>query len=174
MENKIKKIKMSGNKEIIVINEIKFRGRQNINWNEVKRYLKKYVGKNYKISDTKDVIYIGKDFADEYSGSNYTAKLKGNLAKAKANAAQGIKELVEIASDKRFKPNFASKHNKNAKYGWFRFDTRFAIPVIDDNGYIERFNIYKCELIIRYASDKKLYLYDVINIKKETGTPLEQ
>ena len=48
MENKIKKIKMSGNKEIIVINEIKFRGRQNINWNEVKRYLKKYVGKIIK------------------------------------------------------------------------------------------------------------------------------
>lgn len=30
------------------------------------------------------------------------------------------------------------------------------------------------ELIIRHAADHKLYLYDIINIKKETSTPLEQ
>lgn len=30
---------------------------------------------------------------DEYSGSEDTARLKGTLAKAKANAAQGVPEL---------------------------------------------------------------------------------
>lgn len=37
-----------------------------------------------------------------------------------------------------------------------------------------RYNVYRAELIIRHAADHKLYLYDVINIKKETSTPLEQ
>ena len=28
------------------------------------------------------------------------------------------------------------------------------------------------EMLVRHASDGKLYLYDMVNIKKETGTPL--
>ena len=27
------------------------------------------------------------------------------------------------------------------------------------------------EMLVRHASDGKLYLYDMVNIKKETGTP---
>ena len=50
----------------------------------------------------KDIIYIGKDLPDEYTGSKYTHKLKGGNAKAKANAAQGIPELLEIAEGKHF------------------------------------------------------------------------
>ena len=37
-----------------------------------------------------------------------------------------------------------------------------------------RYNIYRIEMLIRHASDGNLYLYDMVNIKKETGTPLEQ
>ncbi len=47
----------------------------------------------------KEIIYIGNDLPDEYTGSNYTAKLKGALAKAKANAAQGIPEMIEISGE---------------------------------------------------------------------------
>jgi hypothetical protein len=38
----------------------------------------------------------------------------------------------------------------------------------------ERFNTFKAVLLIRHANDDKLYLYDLVNIKKETGKPLEQ
>lgn len=38
----------------------------------------------------------------EYSGSKYTNSIKGMNAKAKANAAQGIPELIEIAVEKTF------------------------------------------------------------------------
>ena len=41
------------------------------------------------------MIYIGKDLPDEYSRSKDTSRLKGGFAKAKANAAQGIPELIE-------------------------------------------------------------------------------
>lgn len=97
---------VNGNK-IVVVNDIKFKGRQNIEWDEVESYLKQYVGEFVRIAESNEIVYIGSDLPDEYTGSNYTAKLKGALAKAKANAAQGIPELIEIAANKRFKDNLA-------------------------------------------------------------------
>ena len=47
----------------------------------------------------KDIVYIGNDFPDEYAGSNDTARLQGTLAKAKANATQGLPELIQIATE---------------------------------------------------------------------------
>ena len=44
---------------------------------------------------------------------------------------------------------------------------------IDDYGEVLRYNVFHVELVIRHAVDRKLYLYDIINIKKETSTPLE-
>ena len=38
---------------------------------------------------------------------------------------------------------------------------------------IERYNVFHASLLIRHASDGKMYLYDIIDIKKETSTPLE-
>ena len=42
--------------------------------------------------------------------SNYTHILKGANAKAKANAAQGLPELIEIAAGKKFTENYKEKH----------------------------------------------------------------
>ena len=66
----------------------------------MEKYLKRFVGEYYSIIETSDMVYIGSDLPDGFSGSNYTKKLKGALAKAKANAAQGLPELIEIASKK--------------------------------------------------------------------------
>ena len=77
-------------------------------------------------------IYVGSDFPDEYTGSKDTARLKGTLAKAKANAAQGIPELVKIATNKRYQENLKDKHIKDAKYDWYRYDSykkRSGYPV---------------------------------------------
>lgn len=49
-----------------------------------------------------------------------------------------------------------------------------GIPVFSDAGEIERYNVFRMELLIRHSHDGKLYLYDVVNIKKETSNPLEQ
>lgn len=157
---------MDGGK-IVVINDIAFKGRQKIEWPEVEKYLKQFVGEYYSIIETRDMIYIGSDLPDEFTGSNYTKKLKGALAKAKANATQGLPELIEIASKKRFKENLKEKHDSDAKYGWYRYDTKFALPVYNENQELERFNVFQAVLLIRYAQDGKLYLYDLINIKKK-------
>ena len=159
MERNISVIKDVNGKQIVIVNDIRFKGKRNIDWDEVEQYLKQYVGEFIEIAESKEIIYIGSDLPDEYSSSKYTAKLKGALAKAKANAAQGIPEIIEIAENKRFQENLERKHSKNAKYGWYRYDSRY--------------NIFHAELVIRHSENRKLYLYDIINIKKETSTPLE-
>lgn len=174
MKRNVSVIKDIKGKQIVVINNIRFKGKRNINWDEVEQYLKQYVGEFIEIAESKEIIHIGSDLPDEYSGSKYTAKLKGALAKANANAAQGIPEIIEIAENKRFQENLERKHNKNAKYGWYRYDSRFAMPVFNEKNDILRYNVFHAELAIRHSENKKLYLYDIINIKKETSTPLKQ
>ena len=174
MERNINLIRNVDDKNIVVINDIRFKGKRKIDWNAVETYLKHYIGGTYEIIESRDMVYIGGDFADEYCGSKDTARLKGTLAKAKANAAQGLPELIANASGKRYKKNFADKHSHNAKYGWYRYDSWFAIPVYESDGRVERYNIFHVEILIRHAEDGKMYLYDLVNIKKETSTPLKQ
>ena len=156
-------------KRVVLINDIIFKGKRNINWKDVEIYLKKYVSEFYEIADTKDIVYIGNDLSDEYANSNYTHCLKGASAKAKANAAQGIPEMIEIAFDKKYEKNRKEKHTKDAKYGWYRYETRFALPIFNDDGVIEKYNVFQAIMLIRHARDDKMYLYDVIEIKKETS-----
>lgn len=158
---------------IVIINDIRFKGKRSVDWKDVRDYLKEYVGEFYVIATTGDVIYIGSDLPNEYSGSKYTHSIKGANAKAKANAAQGIPELIEIAVSKHFRENNEEKHWRNAKYGWYRYDSRFALPVYDESGEIERYNVFHASLIVRHSEDKKLYLYDILDIKKETSNPIE-
>ena len=161
-----------GNK-IVRINDIRFRGKRGINWKEVEAYLKRYVGGMCVIEECDDLVFIGSDFPDEYSGSRYTHKLKGTIAKAKANAAQGIEELLTISNNKRFRENSDKRHIRNAKYGWYRYDVRFQLPVLGEDGRVERYNTFKATMLIRHSIDGKLYLYDILDIKKETGNSLD-
>ena len=84
------------------------------------------------------------------------------MAKTKANAAQAIPELIEISSQKVFSENLEEKHRLDAKYGWYRYDSRFAVAVYDNSGEIERYNMFKARMIIRHDADGKKYLYDII------------
>ena len=129
--------------------------------------------RNVSVIQDIDGNNIGDDLPSEYSGSKYTHSIKGTNAKAKANAVQGIPEMIEIAVGKHFRENKESKHWRNAMYGWYRYDSRFAIPVYRDDEEVERYNIFHASLIVRYSEDGKLYLYDVIDIKKETSNPIE-
>lgn len=174
MERNINIVRDINGNKIVLINDIIFKGRQNIEWVEVEKYLKQYVGEFMEIAESKEIVYIGNDLPDEYTSSNYTVKLKGTLAKAKANASQGIPEIIKIAVNKRFQNNLEKKHNYNARFGWYRYDSRFALPVLDENGEVTRYNVFRAELIIRHSADGKYYLYDIIRLKKETGTPLGQ
>ena len=170
MERRINVVEdLDGNK-IVFIHDVMFKGRQAIEWSDVEEYLKRYIGEVHIIESTNDMVYIGADLPEEYTHSNYTKMLKGANAKAKANAAQGIPEMIEIATDKAYKENFKEKHNKDAKFGWYRYDSRFALPVFSESGEIERYNVFRVLLVVRHARNGKMYLYDIMNIKKETST----
>lgn len=132
MQRKVNVVEdLDGNK-IVFIHDVRLKGKRSIEWADVETYLKQFVGESYVIEDTKDMVYIGTDFPDEYAHSEYTISLKGANAKAKANTAQGVPELIEIATGKEY-------------------------------------NVFKVIMVVRHAQDGKLYLYDLVNIKKETS-----
>ena len=159
---------------IVLINDLRFKGRKNVDWKTVELYLKEYIGQCEEIIETSDLIYISSDLPDEYANSKDTKTLRGANLYAKANAIPGIKEMISIATNKSFSINHESKHRSNAKYGWYRYDTRFALPKYNSDNEIEGYNIFKGRLIVRHDEDGKLYLYDILRIKKEMSKPLEQ
>lgn len=160
------------NESVAYIEDIMFVNKQNIPWNEVEKYLKKYIGEEYKVSETGEVISIASEFPEEYAESKYTKSLRGNIAKAKANAAQVVGKMIVIAKNKRWVENKEEKHNKDAEKGWYRYDTYFGMPVQGSNEDEKRINIYKATLVVR-ISMRGCYLYDVVNIKKEASKPLK-
>lgn len=46
---------------IVVINDIRFKGKRSIDWKEVRAYLKEYVGDFYKVASTGDAKMAGID-----------------------------------------------------------------------------------------------------------------
>ena len=79
----------------------------------------------------------------------------------------------KIASSKKEYPNYNNKHKRKAKLGWYRYDTRFGLPVYDEKGVLVRYNIFSARMLVRCDEDGKLYLYDFVRTKKETSKPLE-
>ena len=146
---------------IALIKDIRFRGKQNIDWRSVKAYLEGYMGDSYEISESAERVYIGKTLSDEFTGSEFTKSLKGANAKAKANAATAIPELIQIALNPKWQENKKEKHNEIAKYGWYRYE----------NNRLVRYNIFGARLLVNHSYNGKKYLYDIVAIKKETSKP---
>lgn len=66
-----------------MINDIIFKGKRSINWKDVREYLKNYIGDFYTIASTGDIVYIGLDLPNEYSGSKYTHSIKERMRRQK-------------------------------------------------------------------------------------------
>lgn len=165
-ENIVVAIDDKGHK-VVVINTILFYGKKKLPWDEIEEYLKKYVGQIVKVSETGEDINIGPDFPDEYAHSQDTMSVRGPNAKAKANLVQGIQHMIGIARKTKEIENLKVKNSKKAKYGWNRYLTRFALPVLSEENVLLYYNIYLATLIVRKDFKKKLYLYDVVHVKKE-------
>lgn len=96
-------------KKIVLINDIRFKGKNREEWNEIEEYLKEYVGEYYEIEENSDIVYIDSDFPDEFANSESRLALKGPVAKAKVNASQGIPELIQIATGETYQENTKRK-----------------------------------------------------------------
>ena len=174
MQRKVNVVEDFEGNKIVVIHDIKFKGRQSIEWTDVEDYLKQYIGEAYVIESTNDMVYMGVDLPEEYAHSNYTIALKGANAKANANAAQGIPEIIEIAMNKSYKDNFKEKHNKDAKYGWYRYDSRFALPVFNEIGEVERYNVFCVIMVVRHREfvNKIIKTFEGTEYEKKTDNIL--
>ncbi len=134
--------------QIVLIPDIIFTNKQNIDWNEVEEYLKQYIGEIIEIAVSKDMMYLGKNFPNEFSGSKYTRKTKGARAKAKANSVQGIREMIEIAANKVFRENHKEKHHSDARNGWYYYTTRFALPIYENEIKTDEYKVYSGCLVV--------------------------
>ena len=164
---------LDGNK-IVIIYDTRFKGKNKDEWLEIENLLKEYIGEFYEIYETCEKVYIGKDFPDEFThGKDKTILRKAN-AKAKANASLAIGNLINIATNKSIAKDYGNKHGDRAKFGWYRYDTRLAIPIYNEKQEIIRFNVYKLRMLVRHDANGKLYLYDFLRTKKEkeTSSPL--
>ena len=102
----------------IEITKTIFAGKQHIPWRDVEKYLRRYDGMVIENEEYGDKIIINAVFSDEYVHSQYTRKLRGGLAKTKANLAQIIPDLVKNATNRRWIENKDNKHSEDAIRGW--------------------------------------------------------
>lgn len=154
---------------IVIINDIRFKGKSWDEWEAIKEYLKQYIGECYPIIKTSETIYIGEDFPDEFIGSEYTAHLWEEKKRAKANIIQGIPELIQTADRGIVSPNKKAKHSVDAGCGWSVHRTRFALPKyerIQENYILTGYKLYQADLLVRRESADTLWLYDIINISR--------
>ena len=156
----------------IEVKDIIFKNKQNIPWSDVEKFLRRYDGFEIENKEFGDVIHINAVFADEYVHSQYTRKLRGALAKTKANLAQVIPQIVKNATNRRWVENKDDKHKENAIGGWYRYDIQFSMRVQDPQKDGYSLNFYNGTMIVR-INDKGMYLHDIINIKKEARKPTD-
>lgn len=141
---------------------------------KIAEYIGQHIGEVYTIIESGQRVYIGEDLPSEYTQSEYTKRLlKNNPAtlKAKNRASDALGDMIEIASGRRWEKT-KHTHNKDAKFGMYRYNSRFAFAVNGGNG-TPNVHAYDVELLIRNASDGKKYLYDIVNIKKNTAYAIE-
>lgn len=141
---------------------------------KIAEYIGRHIGEVYTIVESGQRVYIGEDLPAEYTQSEYTKRLLKNspaTLKAKNRAPGALGDMIEIASGRRWEKT-KHTHNKDAKFGMYRYNSRFAFAVNGGNG-TPNVHAYDVELLIRNASDGKKYLYDIVNIKKNTAYAVE-
>lgn len=112
-------------------------------------------------------VYIGKDLPGEYKSSEYTKSLRKSTRAVKMQAATNLDEMLLLAENGEWRGNVKDKHKLDAKNGWYRYSTRFAVPVLDIKKAVDHYTVYSGTLLIRNDADGKSYLYDLLDIKKE-------
>ena len=156
----------------IQILKVEFMGKKNTDWNAVEAYFDRYNGKKYTVQKYGDDVLVNALSADEFANSKYSGRLRGALAKVKANMVTVLPELIENADNRRWVENKSCKHVNDASRGWYRYDVGVEIPVKSLEEIERRWNKYCGTLIVR-CNDNGLLFYDIINIKKEVSTPPE-
>lgn len=134
------------------------------------KYLKALVNTEHPFSTIlvdAQPVYIGKDLPGEYRSSEYTKSMFPNLRTVKMQAATNLDEMLLLAENGEWRENVKDKHKTDAQNGWYRYEARFAVPVLTVEKTVDHYTVYGGMLLIRNDADGKSYLYDLVDIKKE-------
>ena len=112
-------------------------------------------------------VFVGKDLPGEYRSSEYTKTMKPALRKIKMQAATNLDEMLLLAENGEWRENVKPKHAKDARNGWYRYDTEFAIPILNAKKAVDHYTVYGGTLLIRNDADGKSYLYDLLDVEKK-------
>lgn len=169
-----KAVDINGNDVVLMENNI-LKGVKSGIHNYVANEIATHIGEVYTIIEDGERVYIGEDLPTEYTQSKYTRSiLKNSKIKVKHQSVQNLGEMIEISTIEDVKENKKTKHNVDAKYGWYYYRTRVGIPKYDAKQNIVGVDIYTARLVIRHDADGKKYLYDIDDINKEALNSLTQ
>ena len=112
-------------------------------------------------------VYVGKDLPGEYRSSEYTKSMLSKLRDVKMQAATNLDEMLLLAENGEWRENVKPKHVKDARNGWYRYDTEFAIPILNAKKAVDHYTVYGGTLLIRNDADGKSYLYDLLDVQKK-------
>ena len=138
-ENIIDIITDEDGRKIVVITDIRFKGKRNIDWEDVENYLKEYVGKCYEVVETADQVFIGNDFP-ESRFSHMIMPLPGNVR----DVGQ-IGEYIEIMLE-------AMYLHKKIQFQYTEINNAME-KVLRKEGKMYQLNLYTI-----YWSDNNYYL----------------
>lgn len=140
------------------------------NYSVAEAYLKTLVDTEHPFSTIlmdAQPVYIGRDLPGEYRSSEYTKTLRKAIRDVKMQAATNLDEMLLLAENGEWHENIKEKHKVDAKNGWYRYSTQFAVPVLDIKKSVDHYTVYSGTLLIRNDADGNSYLYDLLDIKKE-------
>ena len=133
----------------------------------IEDYLTNHIGEYATIIESGQKVYLGKDLPGEYTHSKSTQKMANKKRYAELNAknqaAQNLNEIIETATGRQWEKNFKTKHNIDAKYGFYKYNTEISVM---NKG---KYETYTGEIIIRNDADGKKYLYDIVGIKRKSN-----
>lgn len=66
-----------------------------------------------------------------------------------------------------YRPARHTQGDKDAQNGWYRYDTQFAVPILNVKKAIDHYTVYGGTLLIRNDADGKSYLYDLLDVEKK-------
>ena len=112
-------------------------------------------------------VYVGKDLPGEYRSSEYTKSMLSKLRDVKMQAATNLDEMLLLAENGEWRENVKPKHAKDARNGWYRYDTEFAIPILNAKKAVDHYTVYGGTLLLRNDADGKSYLYDLLDVQKK-------
>ena len=133
-------------------------------------YLKTLVNSDHPFSTIlmdAQPVYVGKDLPGEYRSSEYSKKLRKAMREVKMQTATNLDEMLLLAENGEWRENVKPKHAKDAMNGWYRYDTEFAMPILNAKKAVDHYTVYGGTLLIRNDADGKSYLYDLLDIEKK-------